>query len=156
MGKSVLLATLAMQFRRYRGSRIFAFDMGRSMRATILGLGGEHYDLGTDGEIAFQPLARIDREGYRTWAAEWIEGRLLHEGVAVGPDEKAAIWSALGSLAGAPVEQRTMTGLSVLLQSNALRQALRPMCWAARTASCWTPTTTGWAWPTCSASRWRS
>ena len=126
MGKSVLLATLAMQFRRYRGSRIFAFDMGRSMRATILGLGGEHYDLGTDGEIAFQPLARIDREGYRTWAAEWIEGRLLHEGVAVGPDEKAAIWSALGSLAGAPVEQRTMTGLSVLLQSNTLRQALSP------------------------------
>src|SRR3546814_14302511 len=92
--------------------------MGRSMRATVLGLGGEHYDLGTDGEIAFQPLARIDREGSRTWAAEWIEGRLLHEGVAVGPDEKAAIWSALGSLAGAPLEQRTMTGLSVLLQSN--------------------------------------
>ena len=126
MGKSVLLATLAMQFRRYRGSRIFAFDMGRSMRATILGLGGEHYDLGTDGEIAFQPLARIDREGYRTWAAEWLEGRLRHEGVAVGPDEKVAIWSALGSLAGAPLEQRTMTGLSVLLQSNALRQALAP------------------------------
>ena len=63
MGKSVLLATLAMQFRRYRGSRIFAFDMGRSMRAAILGLGGEHYDLGTDGEIAFQPHARGDRAG---------------------------------------------------------------------------------------------
>ncbi|WP_186151771.1 conjugal transfer protein TrbE [Burkholderia gladioli] len=126
MGKSVLLATLAMQFRRYRGSRIFAFDMGRSMRATIHGLGGEHYDLGSDGAIAFQPLARIDRENYRTWAAEWVEGRLLHEGIAVGPDEKAAVWSALASLAGAPVEQRTLTGLSVLLQSNALRQALAP------------------------------
>ena len=131
MGKSVLLATLAMQFRRYRGSRIFAFDMGRSMRATILGLGGEHYDLGSDGDglgntVAFQPLARIDRENYRTWAAEWVEGRLLHEGIAVGPDEKAAVWSALGSLAGAPIEQRTLTGLSVLLQSNALRQALAP------------------------------
>ncbi|VVE57952.1 Type IV secretion system protein virB4 [Pandoraea horticolens] len=126
MGKSVLLATLAMQFRRYRGSRIFAFDMGRSMRATILGLGGEHYDLGSDGAIAFQPLARIDRESYRTWAAEWVEGRLLHEGIAVGPDDKAAVWSALGSLAGAPVEQRTLTGLSVLLQSNVLRQALAP------------------------------
>ncbi|WP_312932379.1 conjugal transfer protein TrbE [Stutzerimonas nitrititolerans] len=124
MGKSVLLATLAMQFRRYPGSRIFAFDMGRSMRATVLGLGGEHYDLGADGVIAFQPLARIDQEGCRSWAAEWVEGRLLHEGVVVGPDEKAAIWSALGSLAGAPVEQRTLTGLSVLLQSNALRQAL--------------------------------
>ncbi len=126
MGKSVLLAALAMQFRRYPGSRIFAFDMGRSMRATILGLGGEHYDLGMDGEIAFQPLARIDREGYRTWAAEWLEGRLLHEGATVGPEEKAMIWSALGSLVGAPVEQRTLTGLSVLLQSNALRQALQP------------------------------
>ena len=126
MGKSVLLATLAMQFRRYPGSRIFAFDMGRSMRATVLGLGGEHYDLGADGAIAFQPLARIDDEGSRTWAAEWIEGRLLQEGVVVGPDEKAAIWSALASLAGAPVEQRTLTGLSVLLQSNALRQALAP------------------------------
>src|SRR3546814_4523401 len=90
------LAVLAMQFRRYPRSRIFAFDMGRSMRATILGLGGEHYDLGVDGGIAFQPLARIERDGYRTWAAEWVEGRLLHEGVAVGPDEKAAIWSALG------------------------------------------------------------
>jgi type IV secretion system protein VirB4 len=55
-----------------------------------------------------------------------VEGRLLHEGVTVGPDEKAAIWWALGSLAGAPVEQRTLTGLSVLLQSNALRQALQP------------------------------
>ncbi|MFF6666322.1 conjugal transfer protein TrbE, partial [Pseudomonas aeruginosa] len=126
MGKSVLLATLALQFRRYFGSRILSFDMGRSMRATILGLGGEHYDLGADGGIAFQPLARIDHEGYRSWAAEWVEGRLLHEGVTVGPDEKVAIWSALGSLAGAPQEQRTMTGLSVLLQSNALRQALAP------------------------------
>ncbi|MCU0761972.1 MAG: conjugal transfer protein TrbE [Hydrogenophaga sp.] len=126
MGKSVLLALLALQFRRYPGSRIFAFDMGRSMRATVLGLGGEHYDLGHDGDIAFQPLAGIDQEGYRSWAAEWVEGRLVHEGVAVGPDEKAAIWSALGSLAGAPRDQRTLTGLSVLLQSNALRQALAP------------------------------
>jgi type IV secretion/conjugal transfer VirB4 family ATPase len=126
MGKSVLLAILAMQFRRYAGARIFAFDMGRSMRATILGLGGEHYDLGSDGAIAFQPLARIDQEGYRTWAAEWIEGRLANEGVAVGPGEREAVWSALNSLASAPVEQRTMTGLAVLLQSNALRQALQP------------------------------
>ena len=136
MGKSVLLALLALQFRRYPGSRIFAFDMGRSMRATVLGLGGEHYDLGHDGDIAFQPLAGIDQEGYRSWAAEWVEGRLVHEGVAVGPDEKAAIWSALGSLAGAPREQRTLTGLSVLLQSNALRQALAPYVLGAAAVQC--------------------
>lgn len=126
MGKSVLLATLAMQFRRYAGSRIFAFDMGRSIRATVLGLGGAHYDLGTDAEIAFQPLARIDEEGWRTWAAEWIEARLVQEGVEVGPAERHAVWTALVNLATAPIEQRTITGLSVLLQSNALRQALHP------------------------------
>ena len=109
---------------RYRGSRIFAFDMGRSMRATILGLAGGSYDLGMDGD-RFQPLARIDREGYPHLGGRWIEGRLRHEGVAVGPDEKVAIWSALTSRWCAR-GQRTMTGLSVLLQSNALRQALAP------------------------------
>ncbi|MDH4611542.1 conjugal transfer protein TrbE [Pseudomonas sp. BN102] len=126
MGKSVLLATLAMQFRRYQGSCLFLFDMGRSLRATVLGLGGEHYDLGGDGDLAFQPLARIDQAGYRAWAAEWLEARLLQEGVVVGPEQKAALWTALDSLAGAPEAQRTLTGLSVLLQDNALRQALQP------------------------------
>jgi type IV secretion system protein TrbE len=126
MGKSVLLATMALQFRRYAGSGIFAFDMGRSIRATMLGLGGEHYDLGADDSLAFQPLARIDQDSERAWAADWIEGRLLYEGVVVSPAEKEAVWSALNSLASAPVDQRTLTGLSVLLQSNALRQALQP------------------------------
>src|SRR5690606_31677138 len=112
--------------RRYPGSRIFAFDMGRSLRATILGLRGEHYDLGSDGEIAFQPLAGIDRAETRAWAAEWLEGRIVQEGETIGPDQKAAIWSALESLAGAPMAQRTLTGFSVLLQDNALRQALAP------------------------------
>ncbi|MFM9870260.1 MULTISPECIES: conjugal transfer protein TrbE [Alcaligenaceae] len=125
-GKSVLLAMLALQFRRYAGSRVFVFEMGRSLRATLLGLGGEYHDLGLEGEAAFQPLARVDEPAYRSWATEWIEGRLTMEGVAVGPDEKAAVWSALGSLASAPIAQRTMTGLSALLQSNRLRQALAP------------------------------
>jgi type IV secretion/conjugal transfer VirB4 family ATPase len=126
MGKSVLLSVLAMQFRRYPGARVFAFDMGRSIRATILGLGGEYYDLGSERSIAFQPLARIDQDGWRTWAAEWVEARLMQEGLTVGPAERQAVWSALVSLATAPVEQRTLTGLSVLLQSNALREALQP------------------------------
>src|SRR5690606_25840571 len=42
-GKSVLLAAMTLQFRRYRSSRIFVFDKGRSARATVLGLCGEHY-----------------------------------------------------------------------------------------------------------------
>jgi type IV secretion system protein VirB4 len=126
VGKSVLLATLVLQFQRYPGAQIFLFDKGHSARATILGLGGEHYDLGQEGSIAFQPLARVDEEGSRAWAAEWVAGLLIHEGVEVTPDVKGAVWSALGSLASAPPEQRTLTGLAVLLQSNQLRQALQP------------------------------
>ena len=34
----------------------------------------------------------------------------------------------MSSLASAPVEERTLTGLSVLLQSNALKRALQPYC----------------------------
>src|SRR5204863_6755531 len=49
VGKSVLLATLILQFRRYPGARIFMFDKGHSARATVLGLQGEHYDLAPDG-----------------------------------------------------------------------------------------------------------
>jgi len=44
----------------------------------------------------------------------------------VTPEVKEALWSALTSLASAPVEERTLTGLSVLLQSNALKAALLP------------------------------
>jgi len=126
VGKSVLLATLVLQFRRYPKSRVFLFDKGHSARATVLGLQGEHYDLGHDGSIAFQPLARVDEEGMRAWASEWVVGLLLHEGVETTPEIKGAVWSALCSLASAPIEQRTLTGLALLLQSNQLRQALQP------------------------------
>jgi type IV secretory pathway VirB4 component len=46
--------------------------------------------------------------------------------VAVTPEIKEALWSALNSLATAPVEERTLTGLALLLQSTALRSALAP------------------------------
>ncbi|WP_238121401.1 MULTISPECIES: conjugal transfer protein TrbE [unclassified Xanthobacter] len=125
-GKSVLLAMLALQFRRYASSRIFIFDKGGSARATVLGLGGEYYDLGSSDAIAFQPLARIEDDDSRSWAADWIAGLLGHEHVEITPDVKDAVWSALTSLASAPREERTLTGFSTLLQSNRLRQALQP------------------------------
>ncbi len=125
-GKSVLLATLALQFRRYPGSRVFLFDKGRSARATVLGLGGEHYDLGSEDGIGFQPLAGIDEMPTRSWAAEWVAGLLAHESIEIGPEVKDAVWSALGSLASAPRHERTLTGLSALLAVNRLRQTLQP------------------------------
>jgi type IV secretion system protein VirB4 len=133
-GKSVLLALMAMQFRRYADAQIFAFDFGGSMRAAALAMGGDWQDLGgalSDDAlmpVALQPLARIDDAAERGWAAEWVANILDREKVSITPETKEHIWTALSSLASAPVAERTLTGLSVLLQSNALKQALRPYC----------------------------
>jgi type IV secretion system protein VirB4 len=125
-GKSVLLGLLALQFRRYRQSQVYIFDKGFSARAAVLAMGGAHHALGSDGSLAFQPLRRIDKPAERSWAAEWVGTLLAHERVSVTPDVKEVVWSALSSLASAPANERTLTGLSVLLQSNALRSALMP------------------------------
>lgn len=125
-GKSVLLATLVVQFRKYAGSRIYVFDKGRSVRAAMLGLGGQFHDLGLEGGLTFQPLRGVDDPGARAWAAEWVQQLLAHERVEVTPEVKDAVWSALGSLGSAPAEERTLSGLATLLQSNKLRQALQP------------------------------
>lgn len=133
-GKSVLLALIALQFRRYRQAQVFAFDFGGSIRAAALAMRGDWHDLGgglTDGSetsVSLQPLARIGETSERAWAADWIVAILTREGVAISPEVKEHIWTALTSLASAPVEERTITGLCVLLQSNDLKQALRPYC----------------------------
>ena len=133
-GKSVLLAIMALQFRRYEGSQVFAFDFGGSIRAAALAMGGDWHDLGgdlTDGVesyVSLQPLARVDDIPERAWAADWLTSILTREGVPITPEVKEHLWTALTSLASAPAEERTITGLTVLLQSNDLKQALRPYC----------------------------
>ncbi|MDG4575812.1 MAG: conjugal transfer protein TrbE [Defluviicoccus sp.] len=133
-GKSVLLALMALQFRRYQGAQVFAFDFGGSIRAAALAMRGDWYDLGgglTEGSaasVSLQPLARVDDAAERAWAADWIGAILSRESVAITPEVKEHLWTALTSLASAPVEERTITGLCVLLQSNDLKQALRPYC----------------------------
>ncbi|MCV0415114.1 MAG: conjugal transfer protein TrbE [Brevundimonas sp.] len=133
-GKSVLLAVMALQFRRYQGSQVFAFDFGGSIRAAALAMGGDWHDLGgdlTDGaasSVSLQPLARVHDTSERAWASDWIVAILIREGIAITPEVKEHLWSALSSLASAPIEERTITGLTVLLQSNELKQALRPYC----------------------------
>jgi type IV secretion/conjugal transfer VirB4 family ATPase len=138
-GKSVLLALMALQFRRYDGAQVFAFDFGGSIRAAALACGGDWQDLGSSlggnslgddgaGTTFLQPLARINDAAERNWAAEWLQAILISEGVPVDPATKEHLWSALTSLATAPVAERTLTGLAVLLQSQALKQALAPYC----------------------------
>ena len=137
-GKSVLLALMALQFRRYPGARVFAFDFGGSVRVATLAMGGDWHDLGgsiapaSDDEparpLSLQPLARVDRVPERAWAADWVAAMLAREGVELTPDVKEHLWSALTSLGTALPSERTLTGLTVLLQSRQLKQALAPYC----------------------------
>jgi type IV secretion system protein VirB4 len=133
-GKSVLLALMALQFRRYERGQVFAFDFGGSIRAAALAMNGDWHDLGggltegSDASVSLQPLARIDDSYERAWAADWIVAILTREAITITPEAKEHIWAALTSLSTAPVGERTITGLVVLLQSNDLKQALRPYC----------------------------
>jgi type IV secretion system protein VirB4 len=123
---------MALQFRRYPGARVFAFDFGGSIRAACLAMGGDFHDLGgaladdRDSVVALQPLAEIDDAAERAWAAEWLAGVLERECVPVTPEIKDHLWTALCSLSSAPAAERTVTGLTVLLQSQALKLALQP------------------------------
>ncbi len=125
-GKSVLLALLALQFRRFIGAQVVLFDRGRSARAATLAMGGASIDLGLEGTLSLQPLARIDEPGEIAFALQWVTALLTAEGVRVTPDVKDAVWTALKSLASAPRAERTLTGLAVLIQSAALVAALSP------------------------------
>ena len=130
-GKSVLLALMALQFRRYRNARVVLFDKGRSSKAAVLATGGAFHDLtlGTEAgrrHVAFQPLVGIDEPGERAWCADWIATLLQQEHVELTPEVRGAVWSAMGSLASAPAVERTLTGFVALLQSNRLKAALEP------------------------------
>ena len=115
-------------------SQIFAFDFGCSVRAATIAMGGDWHDIGgvLSGELAefveLQPLAAIDDLSERAWAAEWITAILSREKIEVTPEVKEHLWSALTSLASAPIQERTLTGLCALLQSNVLKRALQPYC----------------------------
>ncbi len=125
-GKSVLLAMLALQFRRFIDAEVAIFDRGRSARAAVLAMGGTSIELGLGGTLALQPLARIDDPAEMAFALDWVTGLLAHEGLKITPDIKEAVWTALQSLASAPKSERTLTGLAVLVQSNAIMAALSP------------------------------
>src|SRR3546814_5798482 len=103
-GKSVLLALMALQFRRYADAQVFAFDFGGSIRAASLAMGGDWHDLGgglTEGDeasVSLQPLARIDDTYERGWAADWIAAILGREGVPITPERSEEHTSELQSL----------------------------------------------------------
>ena len=125
-GKSVLLSMLALQWQRYDEAQVFVFDKGRSARAATLCMGGAHIDLGGSEAPSLQPLKNIDTELGASFAADWLAGLCENEGVTMTPEYKAALWDAIQSLASAPEQERTLTGLALLLQNETLKSAVHP------------------------------
>lgn len=127
-GKSVLVNTLIAQWFRYPGAQVFLFDLGYSGYLLAKAAGATHYNIaaGRNDVVRFQPLARIDDPTERAWAAEWLEVLFALQGQDVTPALRKRIDRALELVARSPRENRTLTELSVQLQSRDLKAALRP------------------------------
>ncbi|MDA8093689.1 MAG: conjugal transfer protein TrbE [Betaproteobacteria bacterium] len=123
-GKSVLLALIEAQFRRYPASKIFGFDKGWSTYALCNAAGGAHYDVGNeDAPLAFAPLARVNESGTeRTFAERWIESICVLQGVKVDAGRRQRIHEAVEALAAS--EQRSIDNFYNLLQDEELRSAV--------------------------------
>ena len=124
-GKSVKLGALAAQFKKYKNSQIYIFDKGASSRILTKAVGGDFYDLGGE-DLAFQPLAQIDKPTEKEFAQEWIEAIYIQENINIDPKKKEAIWNALTDLENTPIVQRTLTGFKAYLQDEDLRRAIKP------------------------------
>ena len=96
-GKSALLSFLALQWFRYPGARVVFFDKGRSARAATLAAGGTWRALEPGAPFALQPLARVDDQGERAWAAEWLAETARLAGLPVSPRMREEIWTALAA-----------------------------------------------------------
>lgn len=125
-GKSVLLSFLALQWRRYRESQVFVFDKGKSARAATLAMGGAHIDLAGDKPPSLQPLRGIDTDAGARFASDWLASLCEGEGLEMTPARKSAIWEAIAALKSAPEKERTLTGLSLMVQDGEVKQALQP------------------------------
>ncbi|QIQ22520.1 VirB4 family type IV secretion/conjugal transfer ATPase [Zophobihabitans entericus] len=130
-GKSVHLAFLAAQFRRYKGMSIYAFDKGRSLyalaagiRAKTNGKSGLHFDIASDdNKLAFCPLQYLSSRSYRAWAADWIDTILALNGLTTSASQRNGINDALVSMS--ENGGKTLTDFTHAIQDNAIREALQ-------------------------------
>ncbi|GEJ56651.1 transporter [Anaeromyxobacter diazotrophicus] len=123
-GKSVLLATIAAQFRRYAGATIWAFDKGRSLLPLASACGGRHYDIAGDGSsVAFCPLGELTADSDAAWAEEWIASAYeLRAQRRPTPQQAQEVHRAVRLMRESP--HRSLTDFVTTVQDEDLRAAL--------------------------------
>lgn len=123
-GKSTALATLIVQFLRYEGMTVYAFDKGMSLYVLTRACGGRHYMISGDRDpLRFAPLQYLQSSGDRTWAAEWLESVLELNGVTATPAQHNEIVRTLINMAGSG--GKSLTEFVALVQDAEIREALK-------------------------------
>lgn len=123
-GKSTHLGLIALQWRRYLGSRIYAFDKGMSMFPACLGSGGNHYTIAAKNErLAFAPLQFLDTKADRAWAMEWINTILALNGVTTTPAQRNEIGYAIVNMHQS--HSKTLSEFCLTIQDEIIREALK-------------------------------
>jgi type IV secretion/conjugal transfer VirB4 family ATPase len=122
-GKSTLLSTTIMSALRYPSMTIWAFDKGKSALATTKACRGQHYEIASDGDLAFCPLSVLETDADVTWAEEWIAICFeLQHAVAPTPSERDAIHQAVLRMASS--DNRSLTHFRAEVQSARVREAI--------------------------------
>lgn len=122
-GKSTHLALIAAQLRRYKDMCIYCFDKGMSMYALTCAVGGKHFTVAADDNaLAFCPLQFLETKGDRAWALEWISTIIELNNIAITPNQRNEISSALTSMhqSGA----KTLSEFSVTIQDEVIREVM--------------------------------
>lgn len=130
MGKSTLLDLIIAQHFRYPNAQVFGFDLGYSMATLCEGAGGAHYDIGAEGsKIGFCPLAQLETQSDRTWAAEYIEVLValrMPNQASLTTEQRNQISSAVNRMASDTTRshERSLTHFMGTVQDRAIRDAL--------------------------------
>jgi type IV secretion/conjugal transfer VirB4 family ATPase len=128
-GKSTHLGIIAMAWRRYSGSQLFAFDKGMSMYPACKAAGGSHYVVaGASEKLAFAPLSGLITQARQAWAMNWLNDLLALNDLNTTPEQRNKIAETI--LEMSKVEQETgrpgtMSEFSAMVQDNSIRAALK-------------------------------
>lgn len=125
-GKSVLMSSVAYQWFRYEGARIFAFDKDRSIRACTLFCGGKFHELGERGSrgIGFQPLANIDQPDELTWARDWLVDLYRAKNVEITTDDEDRIYTTLVKLSKRLPHERNLKLFQAVINVAKLKMGI--------------------------------
>lgn len=124
-GKSVLLGSLALGAQRDPERQIIIIERGRSARIMTLCCGGQHIDIGA-GRQSFQPLADADTEGGFARSISWAEMTIADRGVAITPEIRRRVRSAIELIATRPRHERTVTLFHAFLPPGDAKDSLIP------------------------------